>query len=280
MRNVLAIAWREIRTYFASPLAYVIIGVFLALSGFFFWVSLWRFSDYCLRLGNNPYYLQQLNVNDWVIRPMFGTMGIVFLLMMPMVTMRLLAEERRTGTAELLFTCPVTSSEVVVGKYLGAVAMLVVMLGGTIAYPLLILASDARPDMKPTLVGYLGVLLMGLAFLSVGLLISSLTENQIVAAVGAFGVSLILYVIHFLEGSLTVTVGRVANRLTAGLWERVGLGLGGPSLGKVLARLSLLENIEDFQKGVLDTQHLVFYLSFIFMGLFLTQRAVESQRWR
>jgi ABC-2 type transport system permease protein len=280
VRNVLAIAWRELRTYFTSPLAYVVIGFFVALSGYIFWVSLVRFSELCLRFGNNPYVFQQLNLNDMVIRPLFGSMGIIFLLMIPVITMRLLAEERRSGTSELLFTCPVTSGQVVVGKFLGASCLLMIMLGVTLAYPILILASGAHPDLKPALVGYCGVLLMGLSFLAVGLLISSLTENQIVAAVGAFGVLLLLWILNWIAESATVTLASVLNTVTLGVWEKVGLGLGGPTLGDLLNRLSLIEHFQDFRKGLLDTEHLVFYLSVVFVGLFLTQRVVESQKWR
>ncbi len=280
MRNTLAIAWREIRSYFTSPLAYAVLGVFLFLSGYVFWASLVRFSDYCLQYGNNPYVLQQLNVNDLVIRPMFGLMGFIFLLMIPVLTMRLLAEERRAGTAELLFTCPVTSAQVVLGKYLGGASLLLVMIGLTLSFPLLILLSDAQPDMPPTMVGYLGILLMGLAFLSVGLLISSLTESQVVAAVGAFGALLLLYVINWVAESATISFGAMMNTLTQGLWEKMGLSLGGPTLGDLLSSVSMIEHSEDFSKGILDSRHVVFYLSFIMLSLFLTQRVIESRSWR
>jgi ABC-2 type transport system permease protein len=282
MRNVLAIARREIRTYFTSPLAYVVIGVFLFLCGVFFFSYLRGFSDLCLRFSNNPYYSQMLNVNDMVIRPVFNVIGIIFLLMIPVVTMRLLAEERKSGTAELLFTCPVTTGQVVLGKYLGAAFLLIVMISGTLAYPLLMVTmrSAAGPDIMPTLVGYLGVLLMGLAFLGVGLLISATTENQIVAAVGAFGALLFLYIIDFLARTVTTTLASMMNTVTFGLWERAGLGLGGPTLGDLLAKLSLTDHFQDFRKGLLDTEHVVFYLSVVFLSLFLTQRVVESQKWR
>jgi ABC-2 type transport system permease protein len=280
VRNVLAIAWREIRTYFTSPLAYVVIGVFLALSGYIFWAHLVRFSELCLRFGNNPYFLNQLNVNDMVIRPLFGSLGVIFLLMIPVVSMRLLAEEKKSGTAELLFTCPVTSGQVILGKFLGAAFLLLVMIGVTLSYPLLILASNASPDMKPTLVGYLGILLMGLSFLSVGLLISSMTENQIIAAVGAFGAFLGLWVISWIADSATVTLASMMNSITFGLWEKMHLGLGGPTLGSLLNKISIIEHFQDFRKGLLDTEHVVFYLSVVFFSLFLTQRVVDSQRWR
>ena len=280
MRNVLAIAWREIRTYFTSPLAYVVIGVFLALSGYIFWAHLVRFSELCLRFGSNPYFLNQLNVNDMVIRPLFGSMGVIFLLMIPVVSMRLLAEERRSGTAELLFTCPVSTGQVILGKYLGATFLLFVMLLVTLSYPVLILTTSARPDMKPTLVGYLGVLLMGLAFLGVGLLISSMTENQIIAAVGAFGALLMLWSVAWVADSATVTLSSLMNSATFGLWEKLHFGLGGPTLGDLLNKISITEHSQDFRKGLLDTEHVVFYVSVVFLSLFLTQRVVESQKWR
>jgi ABC-2 type transport system permease protein len=280
VRNTFAIAWREVRTSFTSPLAYVVIGVFLLLSGYIFWASLVRFSELCLRYSSNPYFSSQLNVNDMVVRPLFGTMGIIFLLLIPMVTMRLLAEERKAGTAELLFTCPVTSGQVVLGKYIGAAVLLFVMIGVTLTYPFLIRNSGASPDMKPTLVGYLGVLLMGLAFLAIGLLVSSLTDNQIVAAVGAFGALLMLWIIDWMAESATIPLGALMNKVTLGLWDKAHLGLGGPTLGDFLGSLSLIQHFQDFRKGLIDTQHVVFYLSVVFMALFVTQRVLESRRWR
>jgi len=280
VRNTLAIAAREVRTYFTSPLAYVVIGVFLLLSGYIFWASLVRFSELCLRFASNPYYSSQLNVNDMVVRPIFGTMGIIFLLLLPVVTMRLLAEERRTGTAELLFTCPVTSGQVVLGKFLGAACLFLTMIGVTVTYPILIMNSGAAPDMKPTLAGYFGVLLMGLSLLALGLLFSSLTDNQVVAAVSAFGTFLFLWVIDWMASSATVTLGALMSRLTLGLWEKFGLGTAGPTLGDLLGSLSIIGHLRDFQKGVIDTRDVVFYASVIFMSLFLTQRVVESRRWR
>jgi ABC-2 type transport system permease protein len=280
MRNIAAIAWREARTYFTSPLAYAVTGVFVLLSGYIFWASLVRFSELCLRYGSNPYVSSQLNVNDMVVRPLFGTMGIFLLLMIPLITMRLLAEEKRVGTAELLFTCPVTSGQVVLGKFLGAAILLLFMLAVTLSYPLLIMGSGATPDLKPTLVGYLGVLLMGLAFLAIGLLISSLTENQIVAAVGAFGALLMLWVINWMSESATITLAEIMNKVTMGLWEQAGLGVGGPTLGDFLTSISLIGHLDDFRKGLLDTQHVIFFASVVFVGLFVTQRVLESRRWR
>jgi ABC-2 type transport system permease protein len=281
MRNTLAIAKREIQTYFTSPLAYVVIGVFLAISGYIFLASLVRFSLICLQYGSNPYFSNQLNINDIVIRPMFGTFSFFFLIMIPMISMRLLAEERRSGTAELLFTCPVTSGQVIVGKYLGAASLLVLMMLVTLSYPMAIFLSEgARPDMPPALVGYFGVLLMGLAFLAVGLLVSSLTDNQIIAAVGAFGILLLLWVISWIADSATMTLASLLNGASFGLWEKLHLGLGGPTLGDILKKISVFDRSLNFRKGLLDTEAVVFYLSMVFFSLFLTQRVVESRQWR
>jgi len=280
MRNAFAIAWREVQAYFTSPLAYVVISVFLLLSGYIFWASLVRFSELCLRFGSNPYFSSQLNVNDMVVRPLFGTVAIILLFVVPFLTMRLLAEERRTGTAELLFTCPVTSGQVVLGKYLSVAFLLIVMLGGTVSFPLLILGSGASPDMKPTLIGYLGILMMGLALLSIGLLISAMTDSQIVAAVLTFGVSPLLWVLNWMADSATITLAAVMNKITVGLWEKLHLGLGGPTLGDLLGQISIIGHFDDFRKGILDTQHAVFYASVVFMCLFVTQRVLESRRWR
>jgi gliding motility-associated transport system permease protein len=280
MRNVAAIAWREARTYFTSPLAYAVIGMFVLLSGVFFYAALMTFHNYCVRYGSNPYYASQLNVNDFVIRQMFGTMGIILLFMVPIITMRLLAEERRSGTAELLFTCPLTSAQVVIGKFLGAAILLTVMLGVTLSYPLLIMSGGASPEMKPALAGYFGLFLMGLALLAIGLLVSAMTENQIVAAVGAFGVFLILWIVNWLSESATITLTEMVNKATQGLWEKMGLGTGGPTLGDFLSSISLIGHLDDFRKGIIDTQHVIFFVSVAFMALFATQRVLESRRWR
>ncbi len=280
MRNAGTIAWREVRTYFTSPLAYAVTGVFALLTGFMFYMSLSRFSEYCLQYGGNPMYAPYLNVNDLVVRPLFGLMSFIFLLMIPLMTMRLLAEERRAGTAELLFTCPVTSAEVVVGKFVGGALLLGCMLAVTLSYPLLILGSGARPDMKPTLVGYLGTLLLGLAFLAIGLFVSSLTESQIIAAIVGFGVLLMLWVLDWVAGMATITLAGMLDVVTQGLWTKAGLGTGGPTVGDLLGAISLMGHAEDFRKGILDTNHLVFYVSVIFMALFATQRVLESRRWR
>lgn len=255
MRNIMAITAREMRAYFVSPLAYAIIAVFLAVTGFFFYINVVNFSNICLQVGNNPAYLSQLNVNDFVMRQFFGTMAVIFLLMVPAITMRLIAEEKKTGTAELLLTAPITTLELVIGKFLGGFSVLLAMVTLALLYPL-ILVLMAEPDIPPILIGFVGMVMMGGAFVAIGLLFSSITENQVIAALASFGTLLILWVIHF-----------------PARWV-------GSSFGELLSYLSLIQHLEDFGKGVLDTTHIIYYFSVIGISLFLTQRVIESRRWR
>jgi ABC-2 type transport system permease protein len=175
---------------------------------------------------------------------------------MPLVTMRLFAEERRSGTIELLLTYPVRDGAVLVGKYLAALTLYGTMIAATLAYPAIVLwVARANVEWGPLLTGYIGLLLMGGMFLAVGLLASSLTENQIVAAVVTFGVLLIFWIIGWTAEFATGT------------------------LGVVLTHLSILEHNDTFAKGVLDTKDIIYYLNFTFLALFLALRSLESRRW-
>ena len=169
--------------------------------------------------------------------------------------MRAYAEEKRSGTIELLLTSPLTDFEIIMGKFLGAMALWATMLGVTVIHILLLFAYG-RPEWKPLVTAYLGLLLMGGCFISVGLLISSLTKNQIIAGVTTFTVFLLLWIINWI-GSFS-----------------------GPTVNAVTQYLSIVDQYDDFAKGVIDTSHLIYYLSFISFGLFLTAKSVDSERWR
>jgi ABC-2 type transport system permease protein len=189
------------------------------------------------------------------MRPLFSNIAVILLLsLMPLVTMRLLAEERQTGTIELLLTYPVRDGAVLIGKYLAALALYAILLGLTLVYPLM-LFFFARPEWAPILTGYLGLFLMGGAFLAVGLLASSLTRNQIVSAVITFGILLMFWV-----------VGWAAENM-------------GGTFGPILRHLSILDHFDSFSKGVLDTKDVIYYLNFTLVALFLAFRSLESQRW-
>jgi len=198
---------------------------------------------------------RDLNVTDSVMRPLFSNISVILLLLLPMVTMRLFAEERRSGTIELLLTYPVRDGAVLAAKYLAALALYAIMIGLTVLYPGIVVYF-ARLEWGPVVTGYLGLLLMGAAFIAVGVFASSLTENQIVASITTFGVLLIFWILG---------------------WSA---DYAGGTTGKVLQFLSILEHNESFAKGVLDTKDVLYYLNFTVLALFLTLRSLEARRWK
>ncbi len=253
MSNALAIAQKELKSYFASPIAYIIIGVFALVFGYFYFVSVTFFLQASLQMGMPG--AGQININTMAIRPLLQNIAVVALFMLPLITMRTYAEEKRTGTIELLLTSPLTDTQIVIGKFLGAVALYLLMLAVTWIH-IGILFIYGNPEWKPILTGYLGLLLMGASFMSIGLLISSLTRNQIVAGVVTFAALLLLWTLNWMSES------------------------SGPTTQKVLSALSITERFDDFSKGVISVSHLVYYVSFITFGLFLTAKSVDSERWR
>src|SRR5436190_4800716 len=196
MRNILAIAHKELRSYFTSPIAYIVIGFFALLYGVFFVAIVRFFMTQAMQAGIMG-GAQSMNVNQQVIRPLFQNVTVVALFLLPMVTMRTYAEEKRSGTIELLLTSPVTDFEIVMGKFLGAVALYVIMLAVTLLH-LGLLFVYGNPEWKPIFTAYVGLLLLGSCFISLGLLISSLTKNQIVAGMVTFAVFLMLWVITWI----------------------------------------------------------------------------------
>jgi ABC-2 type transport system permease protein len=254
MRNTLAIAHKEIRSYFASPIGYIVIGFFALLYGWFYINMLNYFVGQSMQasLGGGA---QPMNVNQVMIRPLLQNVTILLLFLMPMVTMRSYSEEKRSGTIELLLTSPVSDLEIIVGKFLGALALWAIALAVSLIHIALLFAYG-RPEWQPIVTAYLGLLLMGGCFISLGLFISSLTRNQIVAGMVTFAVFLLLWVITW--------IGSAA----------------GPQAEKVTQYLSIVDHYDDFGKGVLDTTHFIYYLSFITFGLFLTAKSVDSERWR
>jgi ABC-2 type transport system permease protein len=246
---------KEMRLYFTSPVAWVVVAVFLLIAGYFFSSIFAFFALASMQSAMNPAMGRELNVTDGVMRPLFSNISVILLLLMPLVTMRLFAEERRSGTIELLLTYPVRDGAVLMGKYLAALALYASMLALTLLHPAIVVYF-ARVEWGPLVTGYLGLLLMGGAFLAVGVFASSLTENQIIASITSFGILLILWIIGWSADSL------------GGAW------------GKVLQHLSILEHNDNFSKGVLDTKDVLYYLNFIALALFLTLRALETRRWK
>jgi ABC-2 type transport system permease protein len=258
VRNALAIATREIRSYFVSPVAYVVLTGFLLLSGWFFFNLLARFS-YLVQVYSGSQRgggeLERLNLNDFVISPLLHNLSVVLVILIPVISMRTFAEEKRLGTFELLLTSPLRVGEIVAGKFLGALAFISIMLAGTLIYPaLLLIYGDPEPWIMFS--GYIGLFFVAATYLSIGLLTSSVTENQIIAAVSCLVALLLLYVIHWPADNST------------------------PTIGVVLHYISVTEHFGEFVKGVIDTRAVVYFLSVISLALFLTHRSIESLRWR
>ncbi|MFC2006195.1 ABC transporter permease [Chloroflexota bacterium] len=235
MRNTSVIALKEFKSYLASPMAYIVSGIFLALTGVFFAVS-------------------PATYVETSIRGFLEASGILLLLLASVLAMRLLAEERKMGTLELLLTAPLRDSEVILGKFLGSLGILTVMLGLTLYYPILLLLFG-DPDIGPIITGYTGLFLLGCASLAVGLFASSLSSNQIVAAVVAGG---ILFALWF------------AGMATSFLPE---------ALSEVIGFFSLSFYFPDFMRGIIDTRGIIYYLSITALFLFLAIRSLENSRW-
>jgi len=240
MRNIWFIFTKEIRSYFASPIAYVVLIVFSLLTGYFFAA----YFNWASRYGSES-----------SMRGTFLNMSITMLFVAPLITMRVFAEEKRLGTIELLMTSPVTDTQVVLGKFFASLALLIIMLAMTFLCPVY-LSMYSTPDLGPIGIGYLGLLLLGSAFLSLGIVTSSFTKNQIISALISFVALLGLWVI----GWISSTVGSQA--------------------GKVFSFISLLEHFEDFSKGILDSKHVVYYLSFSVFWLFVAIKMVQSSKWK
>jgi ABC-2 type transport system permease protein len=235
MRNVITIATRELVSYFTSPMAYVAMFFYLGVCGLIFILSTATGQAKADMTG------------------MFHSMVFLMLMLAPVLTMGLLAQETNSGTYELLMTKPLRDTEVVIGKWLGAVALFSAILLVTLEFPLLYEAFGS-PDWGQTLSGYIGILLCGLAFLAVGVFASSLTSNQIAAWLMATFMLLFFWLVGWLS-------------------------YGGTSwLGNVAKALSVYENFGDFERGMLDAKNVVYFLSVTFFFLFLTVRSLESRR--
>ena len=264
MRNTLAIAGKETRVYLTTWNSYIVFGAFMLITAFFFQRLVIEFQlrslQYMQMQASNM--AAQMNLTDWVMSPLFMNVTVFFLFMLPMLTMRLIAEEKKSKTLELLMTAPVRPIEIVLGKYLSAVAIMGIMLLLTLIFPILLQVYGSSSgvenvlDWRAVAVGYGGMFLLGCAFVSVGLFASSVSESQIVAVIVGFAVLLMFYVIG------------LAARGQEGFWQHF------------FQYMSINAHLEGFVRGVVRVTDVTYYLSLIFVGLFLTFRVVEAQRWR
>jgi ABC-2 type transport system permease protein len=254
MRNVWIIFRKEIRSYFVSPIAYLMLTMFALVSAFFFGLYLRGFIEYGMEMQMTG-QSAPLNLNEQVIRPLLQNASVLGLFFIPMITMRLFAEEKRNGTLELLTTSPVRDWEIVLGKWLSAMGLYICML----VFPAInfaFLFKYGDPDWKPLVIGFLGLLLQVGGLLAIGMFLSTLTKNQIIAAAMTFSLFVALWVI-----------AAVSEFNTA-------------SWAQVVSYTSITSHLESFEKGTIDSKDAIFYLSMIFLGLFLSLRSMESLRWR
>ena len=238
MGNMIAIMRKELRTYFVSPVAYVVIAAYLLMCGIFFAILL----------------TAPTGAAESRLDIVFGNVPVVLLIVAPALTMRLLAEEQKSGTIELLLTSPVRDWEVVVGKYLSSLVLYAIPVVVTMIY-IVILKRYSSPDLGPMLGGFLGIFLLGAAFLAVGMLATALTQNQVVAALISIAVLLALWLINAFASAVQAP------------------------LSSVLQYLSIISHYSEFYSGVIDTRHVVYYLSVIVVSLFLSVRVLETRRW-
>jgi len=257
MKNMWSITKRELEAYFVSPIAYVVGAIFLCFSGLFFYIQVLQYeyySNYSQQMMSYGYG-QMPNVNQVVYIGFFFWLQLILILVIPLLTMRLFAEEKRTGTEELLLTSPLSVGQIVSGKFLASLLLFIILLllsGLSALFGFLF----GNPELLPILSGYLGLLLTGAAFISMGLLFSAVTENQIIAAVLSFGTLLILQFLYYVF------------LFSSGFFKNI------------LGSVSFTSHFINLIQGNLDTADLVYFLSFTFFGLFLTQSVIQSRRWR
>jgi ABC-2 type transport system permease protein len=253
MRNVLVICRKELGSYFASPIAYILLTLFGVIFGYFFWVVLGSFINYSMEAQMSGSYYP-MNLNEQIIRPLLSNVAVIGLFFIPMITMRLFAEEKRSGTIELLATSPIRDIEIVIGKWLASVVLYACLLLFT-AINFAFLFKYGHPDWKPILIAYLGLLLQAGGLLALGTFISTLTKNQIVAGAVTFGVCLLLWIVGWVDYETAA-------------WAHV------------LSYFSVVNHFDSFARGVLDSKDAIYYATVIFLGLFFTARSMESLRWR
>jgi ABC-2 type transport system permease protein len=259
MRGSLVIAGRDLRSSFETPMAYIVIAAFVTVASLIFAYFLFSFSDLSDAIraaaAGDPTIAQRVSVDAAVVEPLLRFLAMLLIGLVPLLTMRAIAEERRQGTMELLLTAPVEPIAIVIGKFLGALGLVAAALAMTASLPLLLI-TVATPDPGPLLTGYLGLVLVAAAFTSLGLLASSLTESSVTAAF--LGFALVV---------ASVLLGMVGNALET-------------NIGTVLSWMSVLVHFDQLAAGVIDTSDLAFFALFIGFNLFMTLRVIDSHRWR
>jgi ABC-2 type transport system permease protein len=255
MRSTWIIIKKELKTFLYSPIAYILTAFFLLVSGFFFYNILVWANDQTMKAMQSPYGTAQININQMLFEPFFNNMTIILMFLLPLLTMRLFADEKKMRTEELLLTSPLSLSSIIIGKYLAALAIYAMILLLTSTYAVFVFIYG-NPELAPLLTAYLGMFLLGAVFIAIGLFASALTENQVIAAAISFSTILLIWVISWVGES------------SPGAWHGI------------LTYLSFFSHFHNMVNGVIDTQDIVYYLTFIFLGLYLTRSIFEFRKWR
>jgi ABC-2 type transport system permease protein len=257
MKSVVAIAKRETWSFFVSPIAYFVLSGFFIIAAYFFFNLLGQYNFYLQRASMMPMGGPRPNLNEWVVEVLFQTIVVVLVFLVPFLTMRMLSEEKRTGTFELLITSPLSVNDIVVGKFLGVLVIVGLMVGAISAFPLLLVYyGTPGPVIGPIITGLIGLFLCAASFVSLGMAVSCFTVNQVVAGITGMVVLLLLYMI-----------------------QTAGQSIGGEA-ERILSYLSPIEHLKGFFKGVISLKGIFYFFSVIWVGLFFSQRALESYRWR
>lgn len=254
MRAVFLICQKELKSYFASPIAYLLMAAFGLIFGWALANSTIQFVRYSFQMQMQGQQLP-VNINQQIIGPLLSFGSTITLFLVPMITMRLFAEEKKTGTIELLLTSPVTDLQIILGKWLGSMLLYLCILAMSLVNVALLFAWG-KPDIRPVLVAYLGLILQAGCLLAIGEFISTLTRNQIIAGGVTFFVCLFLWLLSWSTANDTSAASQVLNYL------------------------SIVTHFDNFARGVIETKDVIFYLSMIFFSLFITSRSMESLRWR
>ncbi len=258
-----AIARKELNIYFTTPLAYVLLAFFIFVMGYFFVVNVQRYLEYARNaqamMQYSPEALDQLNFTDVIFSPLMFNAALIFVFVLPFLTMRLIAEERRQNSIQLLMTAPVGSTGIVLGKFAAAALLVLSAVVLTMTYPLLLnlVAEGGGVEWQTAGTAYLGLFLCGAAFVSIGLFISSLTDSQIVAGVVTLVILLLLWLVGW-----AATAGNVEGN------------------AKVMAEWASVPNhLMGFMRGIVNLGDVTFFLSVIVLCLFLTRTSIERTRW-
>ena len=255
MKNIWTITKKELKSFLYSPIAYILTSFFLLVSGFFFYNILAWANDQTMRMMQSGYGMNRININQMLFEPFFNNMTIILMFLLPMLTMRLFADEKKMRTEELLLTSPLRLSAIIIGKYLAALIIYAIILLLTATYAVFVFVFG-NPELAPLLTAYLGLFLLGAVFIAIGLFASALTENQVIAAVISFSSIILIWVISW-------------------------VGESGPGAWRgILTYLSFFSHFKNMVSGVIDTQDIVYYLTFIFLGLYLTRSVFEFRKWR